>query len=623
MTTLEIRAALRLTEGDVVAAAELLASGSRKRLALKLAGLDQENRQVIEKRDAVRAARAERERARRILDDDEGERKPWTAADYVALLSSSSDDDVTLERDDDLLERARRETPQRSQLGTVVLGDRGRAGRPKKDVPLDDFPLERDDALLARLIRENPPRSEGDIVVLGDTPQRPEGDLISDNEVPARRVWADAILPYDFLQELRPFVEFNERQVRYRPETHFAYFSDFEPYRGPPPFDSRNSRYEFLRGSTWVDDDGWSDHTGKLLSLKADASDKLFGEFEYQKPGRPSQIVQLRLGRKFGILSTAGMIPDEYRERFNFNKALTMECANAVAKQIPEVGFVENGTVARFPVNMKVMTTPSTRLRGVWFDPDEPSASHSFEFELRGDTVRPEFSGERLAHSVLRNIKRVLQHCNAKQRPMRRITQGLRFPNDDGTPIADRVPPLTSAEITDDDYLLPLIFWQSPSKRAFRKSLLGHVDLKILERLQEHQFASFDDLEGLPLTEAMNIFWIYGRGFFIRTPPTQRQRGDRFTRIKSVAVRTAHADAAYIVAPKYPIKTIGKSDTWSTFTKDKIGGIIPFVIDTPLPDGSFFAHGEARMVDENEFMTYQTEGDPISWDIDEVVERIE
>lgn len=594
MTTLEIRAALRLTGGDVVAAAELLASGSKQKLAAleeELARLDRERLQVIAKRDAVRAARKKKETARRILDEeglvevgapsssdssdqDEDERKLMTGADFVALLNSSDDDvpedalilDAPLQRDDDFLERIRSATPQRGEWDIDVLRDRGRADRPQT---------------------------------------------------------GDALLPPDIMNLIRPYVEFNERnepRVRYPPETHFAYHSSFEPYRGPPPFDSRDSKYEFLRGSTWVDRYQLGHTTAKLLSLTADANGKLWGQFEYSAPGQASRSSQTRLSRKFGILSADELIPAQQLERYNFNEALTMECANAVAMQIPEFGAMENdGTIVRIPVTMEVMTTPLKRLWGRWFDPDDPMTSYPIEFELRGDTVRPT-GGERLANNVMQNIKRVMEHCSAKQRPMRSITQGLRMRNDDQPPIGERVPPLTSEEITDDDYL-PMVLWESPSKRAFRKSLLGHLDRKTLDGLQEHQFASFDDLEGLPLAGARDIFWIYGRGFFIRTPAATRQRTARFTRIRSVAVRTASPDAAYLVAPKYPIEEIGEAKTLSDIRSNPVTDVTPFVIDTPLPDGSFFAHGFAQLVLENELVRYQAEGDPINWYIDKVVER--
>jgi hypothetical protein len=59
----------------------------------------------------------------------------------------------------------------------------------------------------------------------------------------------------------------------------------------------------------------------------------------------------------------------------------------------------------------------------------------------------------------------------------------------------------------------------------------------------------------------------------------------------------------------------------SEIRSNPVTDVTPFVIDTPLPDGSFFAHGFAQLVLENELSRYQTEGDPINWDIDEVVER--
>jgi hypothetical protein len=555
MSTLEIRAALRLTGGDVVAAAEVLASGK----------LTDEINRLKRLRDEKRTAKSKKTSDR--LKDAPPTRR-LTAADLAALLSSSDDIvlDAPLQSDADFLARILGENPRRRDGEIDVIGDRGRADRPQTDAPL---------------------------------------------------------LPPDIMNLIRPYVESNERnepEVRYPPETHFAYHSYFEPYRGPPPFDSRNSRYEFLRGSTWVDPYGYTETAATLKSLKAGPDGKLWGEFEFHPPGEDSKIAQIRLSRKYGILSADELIWDQERERYHFNVALTMECASAVAMQIPEIGIVENdGTVVRAPVTMQPVTTPSRTLLGSYIDPIPPFTEHWFEISFEGSTVKTT-GNELLPHGARKNIERVLKHCRAKQRPMRSITQGLRMRNDDQPPIGERVRPLTSEDITDDDYL-PLALWESPSKVAFRKSLLGHLDRKTLDGLKEHQFASFDALEALPLAGARDIFWIYGRGFFIRTPAATRQRAARFTRIRSVAVRSFWPDASYIVAPAYPIEEIGKDKTIGAITRNA-ADVTPFVIDTPLPDGSLFSHGVARLVDEDELSRYPAEEDPINWDVDEVVERI-
>jgi hypothetical protein len=561
MSTLEIRAALRLTGGDVVAAAEVLASGK----------LTDEINRLKKLRDEKRTAKS-----RKTSDRQKGapQTRRWTAADFVAALSSSSDSSD----DDDRI--------------------------PNNAIVLDAPP--RPDAILARIRGKPSQRRNSDISVFGDRPQ---------TDAP--------LLPPDIMNLIRPYVESNERnepEVMYPPETHFAYHSYFEPYRGPPPFDSRNSRYEFLRGSTWVDPYGYTETAATLKSLKAGPDGKLWGEFEFHPPGEDSKIAQIRLSRKYGILSADELIWDQERERYHFNVALTMECASAVAMQIPEIGIVENdGTVVRAPVTMQPVTTPSRTLLGSYIDPIPPFTEHWFEISFEGSTVKTT-GNELLPHGARKNIERVLKHCRAKQRPMRSITQGLRMRNDDQPPIGERVRPLTSEDITDDDYL-PLALWESPSKVAFRKSLLGHLDRKTLDGLKEHQFASFDALEALPLAGARDIFWIYGRGFFIRTPATPRQRTARFTRIRSVVVTTVWPDASYIVAPAYPIEEIGKDKTIRDITRNA-ADVTPFVIDTPLPDGSLFSHGVARLVDEDELSRYPAEKDPIDWDVDEVVERI-
>jgi len=387
------------------------------------------------------------------------------------------------------------------------------------------------------------------------------------DDLPRETTLAD--LPREVLSYMAPFARFVERQTKYPANTHFGYFCDFLYYVGPDPFTVPTCQYYNLRDSKWVGIRSTQEGKPVVYTLTRLFSQNglLVGSFDATLPGPTVIFDTFIMGRRCGVLvakmrlSYEFFVAEDNLERYNFNAKLLEECRQAVAEQIPEFGIMSKNGVVRAPViasNISIRHDNNVLLSAFL----HPTAIDRYRVELaiERNTVHVRYPKDiypfiELAHTVMQNIEKVLQLCADKHRPSRFVNVVL-GPASSASKldIKGAVPPLSTEEIEDDDYL-PGVLWDkttTPAKRMARKRVLGHLDHEVVASMQKHQYSSFDYLEDLLANTHQNIYLRGKHGFYIEVPKeTPGKRNPRIAHIKCVTVDIG-GYRGYLVAPAYP-----------------------------------------------------------------------
>jgi hypothetical protein len=516
MTTLEIRAALRLTGGDVVAAAEMLASGK----------LTDEINRPKKLRDEKRTAKSKKTSARQ---KGAPQTRRWNAADFVAALSSSSDDEEGVGPSSrpgrgaaDYASSSSSDEEEGVPINQLVVREVA------DGKSLADSDSEEDEGVFVSKRRQR--LADDDDFDIQDAPTQPSQSKRN------LRV-SSSLLNDDILANILEFDQWNQRQEEPSPRSHFSFFSEEGENFGWMGWKDKTLH---LKDTNWVElvnDRPREDVKYQLTALSSTGRSDGANIRITQDGKWGDSFVQPSIIREYGVLVTKAtprlpsLVQDKMRERYYLNKALLEECLSKVMAHITEVGVVQNGYFAPYQREAVV----NLRLDGMRYVRGVTATTRRlFHIFIEGNTVKfMENYGHSvtfmLARSVLRNIERILVNCSAKHVPSA-LYRTLKGSSRD-MKIADDVPPLAPEEIPDQEYVpapppVPGVL-SDPSvddaTRQFRATIFSGIDRRELMRFED--YSSFDYLRDLQeyLRAAGRTIYRTGHGYYIDGVPKGRK----------------------------------------------------------------------------------------------------